>query len=102
MRWWTIHLPAGDQNKTPVAVSRNSKQTRRRRKPAKIQNDDYPARETNVPDESYETLSGERPHPRYLQLGPVITKEMYDQWKPEMFNSRIPRSTRNQNPNYLT
>ena len=44
----------------------------------------------------------QKPNPK----GPIITKEMYDKWSPEMFDElsvrRNPsRSTRNANPMYI-
>ena len=55
----------------------------------------------------YETLSGERPHPDYLAKGPIISREMFNKWSPDVFRAagspdfmRPRRSTRNPNPNY--
>ena len=52
-----------------------------------------------------DTLSGNRPHPGYLQKGPLITNKMFDDadW-PSILNiksSRPARSTRNPNPQYV-
>ena len=47
------------------------------------------------------TLSGNAPHPDYVEKGPVITQKMYDDcnWSEIFNNSRYPkRSTRNRNP----
>ena len=55
----------------------------------------------------YETLDGTKPHPGYLEKGPLITKEIFDKWKPEYLglpersNTRPARSTRNPDPKYV-
>ena len=58
-----------------------------------------------IQTENFETLSSKRPHPDYIKKGPIITREMMDQWTPEMLSSpqtsRPVRKTRNQNPNYV-
>ena len=55
--------------------------------------------------QTYETLSGRKPHPEYLAKGPIISKESFDKWTPEMLgipqNSRPVRSTRNPQPKYV-
>ena len=58
-------------------------------------------------DTAYETMSGKRPHPAYLEKGPVITREAFDKWSPEVFRAagspdftRPQRSTRNPSPKY--
>ena len=48
-----------------------------------------------------ETMST-NPHPDYLKRGPLITREMFNKWTPELLGIRPPRSTRNPNPNYKT
>ena len=55
---------------------------------------------------SAEPLSGRQPHPNYLRKGPVITREMFDKWSPDLLGlpvvpDRPVRSTRNQNPSYV-
>ena len=45
-----------------------------------------------------------RPGPGNCNFGPVITRQMYDNWTPEMLDinpSRPVRSTRNSNPQYI-
>ena len=61
--------------------------------------------ESDNKQEYYETLSGKKTHPGYLEKGPLYTKEMWDKWTPEMLNinssnTRPVRSTRNPNPQY--
>ena len=53
--------------------------------------------------------SGRQVHPAYLQKGPLITKQMLDNWSPDISNAssnftntmRPVRSTRNNNPVYI-
>ena len=58
------------------------------------------------PPEPSETLSGAQPHPGYLEKGPLVTKEMFDNadW-PKILKipnpSRPVRATRNANPQYI-
>ena len=60
-----------------------------------------------TPDENYETLSGKKPHPDYLKRGPIITKEIFDKWTPDLLGIPSPppdkpvRKTRNPNPKYV-
>ena len=43
------------------------------------------------------------PHPDYLAKGPLITREMFNKWTPDLLNlpARPVRSTRNPAPNYV-
>ena len=45
------------------------------------------------------------PHPNYVAKGPIITREMFDKWSPDMLglpsNTRPARSTRNPTPRYV-
>ena len=50
----------------------------KRGRPAKLVSE--PSKENEEP---YETLSGRKPHPDYLKRGPIITKEIFDKWRPE-------------------
>ena len=54
---------------------------------------------------NFETLSGNAPHPDYLAKGPLITRDMFDKWAPDMLGppsaARPVRSTRNPSPNYV-
>ena len=49
--------------------------------------------------------SGSVPHPDYIKKGPVITREMYDKWTPDLLgipsSTRPVRSSRNPAPNYV-
>ena len=58
---------------------------------------------SNTSDTS-ETLSGSQPHPAYLQKGPLVTKDMFENadW-PSILKipSKPVRSTRNPNPRYI-
>ena len=67
-----------------------------------------PSRKTAKIQTHYETLSGRAPHPDYLKKGPVITRQMFDQWSPDTFAAagsslsvRPVRKTRNQAPQYV-
>ena len=50
--------------------------------------------------------SSREPHPDYVKKGPLITQEMYNKWTPDLLgippSTRPVRSTRNQNPQYVT
>ena len=54
-------------------------------------------------DTQYETLTGKKPHPGYLEKGPLITTEMFNKFTPDIFEElrRPVRSTRNPNPQYV-
>ena len=61
-----------------------------------------------IQNEYFETIGGRRPHPDYLAKGPVITRDMFNKWTPDMLgssssssSSRPVRKTRNPNPNYV-
>ena len=50
-----------------------------------------------------ETLTS-NPHPEYLRKGPLITKEMFQKWTPDLLgipSTRPVRKTRNPNPYYV-
>ena len=76
--------------------------------PAKIQNAKNSKRSpTPFPDsdEPDNPTWSPRPGPGNCNFGPVITREMFDQWTPEMLDldpvSRPVRTTRNANPKYV-
>ena len=61
-----------------------------------------------IQTDRFETLSGKAPHPEYLKKGPIITRQMFDNWTPDIFadagssmSVRPVRRTRNQAPRYV-
>ena len=63
-----------------------------------------PAGSGKIQNQNFETLTGSRPHPDYLRKGPLITRQMFDKWTPDLLgipSSRPVRSTRNPNPLYV-
>ena len=61
-----------------------------------------PAEGGQIQTDFHETLSGRPPHPDYLAKGPIISREMYDKWTPDLLGPNRPiRSTRNPNPQYV-
>ena len=58
---------------------------------------------SSVPEEI--SLNGSAPHPNYVAKGPLITRDMFDKWTPELLNlpgiNRPVRSTRNPAPKYV-
>ena len=84
----------GRRPKTTQPVAPDGKQNSRG---ADIQTQD-----SSPAEPSYETISGKRPHPGYLEKGPLITREMFDKFTPDIFEElrRPARATRNQNPVY--
>ena len=69
----------------------------------------------NIQTPVHDTLSGRAPHPDYVAKGPVITREMFNKWTPDLLNipstpspstsspstERPVRSTRNPALNYV-
>ena len=93
-------LSDGQNNTEAVNVSRVSPVNKNcaPKKTAKIQT----SVSSQAPDEF--SSSAKTPHPDYLAKGPLITRQMFNQWSPEMFksdSSRPIRSTRNPKPNYV-
>ena len=61
---------------------------------------------SSAPAAEYETLSGNKPHPNYIAKGPIITRDMFNKWTPDLLglpnvSTRPTHSTRNPNPCYI-
>ena len=73
--------------------------------PPEINKQTEGSRSAKIQTDNFETLSGRRPHPDYIAKGPIISREMYDKWTPDLLGipqtSRPVRSTRNPCPKYV-
>ena len=95
---------ADDAQPVESAFSSSSSSDVSTKTPAKIQteNTEYDPREP-LPDHNVSPDWSPRPGPSNCNFGPVITKEMLDQWGSvgQESNSRPVRSTRNPKPTYV-